>query len=155
MAQERLIVRRPLVWWAAAATPSTFVAVEGFVKKITIRGKRGKVDTKGYSDGGARNEKLDPEHEVELEFYHSRTWSEFSALLITELNSDDPTWFRVKYRGATAVSADNPIYEFKVQLTDIGSIGGEMNTASMASMTLPVEGMVRRSTDGTTFTDYF
>lgn len=154
MAQERLIVRRPLVWMAPAATPTTFSAIEGFVKKITIKLKRGKVDTKGYSDGGARNEKLDPEHEVEIELYHSRTWSEFSALLITELNADDPTFFRVKYRGATAVGTANRIWQFKVQLTDLGSIGGEMNTASMASMTLPIEGMVQTSTDGTTFTDY-
>lgn len=155
MAQERLIVRRPLVWYAAAATPTTFVAIEGFVKKITIKPKRGKVDTKGYSDGGSRNEKLDPEHEVELSFYHSRTWSEWSALLVTELNSDDPTFFRVKYRGAVAPGTGNRVFQFKVQLTDIGSIGGEMNTASMADMTLPIEGMVQSSIDGTTFTDYF
>lgn len=155
MAQERLIVRRPLVWYAAAADPATWVAIEGFVKKITIKGKRGKVDTKGYSDGGARNEKLDPEHEVDLSFFHSRTWSEWSALLIDELNADDPTWFRVKYRGAVAAGTANRIFQFKVQLTDIGTIGGEMNTASMADMTLPIEGMVQSSTDGTTFTDYF
>jgi hypothetical protein len=155
MAQERLVIRNPLVWMAPAATPTTFAACEGFVKKITIKPKRGKVDTKGYSDGGQRNEKLDAEHEAELEFFHSRAWSEFSALLVTELNADDPTGFRVKYRGAVAAGADNRVFQFKVQLTDLGSLGGEKNTASMASMTLPIEGKVQSSTDGTTFTDYF
>jgi hypothetical protein len=155
MAQERLVVRRPLVWWAPAATPATFTAIEGFVKKITIKPKREKVEVKGYGDEGNRNEKTDQNHEVEIELYHSRTWSEFSDLLVTELNADDPTWFRVKYRGAVATGTGNRIFQFKIQLTDLGSIGGEKNTASMLSSTFPIEGKVQSSTDGTTFTDYF
>lgn len=155
MAQERLIPRRPLVWMAKAATPSTWDPIEGFVKDVSIKGKRGKIDSRGYSDGGAREEKLDPENEAMLKLFHSRTWSEFSDLMVTELNSDLPTGFRVKYRGQVATSAANPVFEFWFKWTEIGTIGGEVNTLSMADFTVPIEGMVKKSNDGTTFTDYF
>lgn len=155
MTGERLIVKRPTVEMAPAATPTTFATIQVFVKQIAIRPKRGKIDTRGYADTGARNEKLDAEHEAVLTFYHSRDWSAFSALLVTELNSDDTTFFRVKYRGPTAPGVTNRVFQFGVKITDLGSIGGEVNTASMAEMTLPIEGAVQSSTDGTTFTDYF
>lgn len=155
MAGERLIVKRPTVDMAPAATPTTFATIQVFVKSVTIRAKRGSVDTKGYADAGARTEKLDAEHEAVFSFYHSRDWAAFSALLVTELNSDDTTFFRVKYRGPTAPGTANRVFQFGVKITDIGSIGGELNTPSMADFTAPIEGAVQSSTDGTTFTDYF
>ena len=153
MANEVLVVRKPLVWMAPAATPTTFAAIENFVKKITIKPKRGKIDVRNYATEGNKNEKGDPEHEVEIEFFHSRSYTDFTSLLITELNADDPTHFRVKYRGAVATSGTNGIWQFAVQFTDLGSLGGEKNTASMLSVTLPIEGKIKFSTDGTTFND--
>lgn len=155
MAQERLIVRNPLVEWASSVAPTVFTEIAGFVKSIEIIGKRGTVDVKGYADTGGRLEKTDPENSVKMDLFHSRTWSEFSDLLVTELNGDDPTTFRVKYRGAVAVGTANRIFMFRIQLTDIGTIGGAKNVASMMSATFPTEGKVQSSIDGTTFADYF
>lgn len=155
MAQERLITRRPLVWMAAAAAPTVWTAREGFVEEISIKGMRGKLSSKGYSDVGSRDEKLDPENEATLKFFHSRAWSEFSELMVTELNSDLPTGLRVKYRGLVAVGVDNPIWEFWFKWCEIGSFGGPVNTLSKAEFTTPIEGMVKKSVDGVTFTDHF
>ncbi len=155
MAQERLVPRLPLVWMAAAAAPTVWNAIQGFVEEISIKGKRGTLDSRGYSDTGARLEKLDPENEAMIKLFHSRTWTEFSDLMVTELNSDLPTGFRVCYRGAVAISAANPVWEFWFKWVDIGTIGGPVNTLSKADFTTPVEGMVKRSTDGTTFVNYF
>lgn len=155
MADERMIPRKPLVWMAKAATPTVWTAIEGYVKEIAIKGKRGKIDARGYSDGGAREEKLDPENEAMIKLFHSRAWSLFSALMVTELNAETSTGFRVKYRGTVATGVDNPIFEFWFKWTEIGTIGGEVNTLSMADFSVPIEGMVKISTDGTTFTDYF
>lgn len=149
-----LVVKRPVVTYAAAAAPTVFTDISQYVKKITIKPKRGKVDVRGYGDTGPHNEKTDPEHQVDLEFFHSRAWSAFSELMVTELNADDDTTFRVKYRGPTPTGVDNKVFQFAVKFLDLGTIGGEKNTASMMTMTLDIEGVVQASTDGTTFTDY-
>jgi len=149
-----LVVKRPVVTYAAAAAPTVFTDISQYIKKITIKPKRGKVDVRGYGDTGPHNEKTDPEHQVDLDFFHSRAWSAFSDLMATELNADDNTIFRVRYRGTTAVGVDNPTFQFAVKFLDMGTIGGEKNTASMMTMSLDIEGMVQKSVDGTTFTDY-
>lgn len=151
----RLVIKTPLVWYAPAATPTVFASIEGFVKKITIKGKRNKVDVKGYASNGNQNQKTDPNHDVDLDFFHSRNWGDFSDLMVTEFNADDPTIFRVKYRGATAAGVNNRVFQFAVQFSDLGSLGGEQSTASMLTVTLPIEGVVQSSIDGAAFTDYF
>jgi hypothetical protein len=151
----KLVIYRPLVWYASQFTPTVFVAIEGFVEKIDIHGKRGKIPVGGYGDIGSRNEKGDPENVADISMFHSRLWSAFSELMVTEYNGPDPTIFRVKYRGPTGVSADNPIFQFSTQLLDLGNMGGAKNTPSKITASLDIEGMVQRSIDGTTFADYF
>lgn len=147
MSQARLIIRKARVWYSPAAVGLTFawVEVSGFFKDFSIMPKLGRLDTGGYQDVGKRNDKLDPEHQVKFDFYHSRLWTEFSSLMVAELANPDPTYWMAKYQGLVATSADNPCRRVAVSLTDLGTIGGAKNTAAAGQFTLDVEGQIYKS----------
>ena len=147
-AQPRLIVRRPKVFYrpAASAGVGAWTELSGFFYTMEIMAKRDKIDSKGYGTVGSRNDKGDPTHQVKIGVYHSRTWSELSALLVTELNADDPTEFMVKFRGPTATSADNKYRMFSIMLTSLGNLGGAQNTISKLEETFDIEGQISAST---------
>lgn len=148
VAQPRLIVRRPRVFYrpAAAGGVGAWTEISGFFFSMEIMAKRGKIPSPGFGTVGSRNDKGDPEHQVKIGLYHSRTWSELSALLVTELNADDPTEFMVKFRGPTATSADNKYRQFSIQLTALGNIGGKQNDISKLEETFDIEGQILAST---------
>jgi hypothetical protein len=162
MAQARLIVRRPKVFYrpASAGGVGAWTDLSGFFKSVEMMAKREVIDTSGYGTLGKRIDKGDPADQVKLSAYHSRLWSEFSSLMATELNSDDATEWMVKYRGADATAADNPYFRWSTMMTDFGNLGGNQNTASMFDITLDIQGRFQISTTAgdppadNTFTDY-
>ena len=148
--QPRLIIRKPKVYYRTAvneaAGTDTWVDVSGYFRSVEIMPKREKIPTPGYGTVGYRNDKGDPTHQIKLVAYHSRAWTDFSSLMVAELNSDDPTGFMVKYRGEVATSTDNPYRKVAVMMIDLGSLGGQQNTPSSLDITLDIEGQILKST---------
>jgi hypothetical protein len=148
VAQPRLISRKPRVFYRPAASggAGAWTEISGFFNSFELMPKRGRIDSRGFGTVGARNDKGDPEHQVKLGVYHSRDWSELSALLVTELNADDATEFMWKARGSVATSADNPYRQVSVMLTSLGNLGGAQNTISRLEETFDIEGQILKST---------
>lgn len=150
MAGEKLVIQDPEVLmlpstlsdWASATN------VSKFCKNVAPGPTRTEVDVAAYGDQGNATEKSVRAHECAFEFFHSRAYSEFSGLLVTELNSNNNTQFRVRWSGA-AVSADNPQFTFSVKVVKL-NFGGQRGAAAMISQTYKVQGLISVSIDGTT-----
>jgi len=162
MANPRRITKKSRVFFrpASAAGSGSWTEISGFAIEVTMMAKRTPIDTGGVSDYGTRQDKGDPDDSIKLGFFHSRDWSAFSELLMTELAADDPTELMFKTRGSVATSADEPYIRCKFMFLDSGNVGGPKNTPSKLDVTYKIEGVFQKSTTAgdppadNTFADY-
>lgn len=163
MAQDRLIPKKSKIWYrpASAAEAGAWTEISGYGIEMTAMPKRDPIDVGGLSDYGGHREKGDPKDQLKISFFHSKLWSDFSALMATELAADGNTEFMWVTRGADAVSADNRCWRCKLKFTDLGNIGGAKNVPSKLDVTLDIEGVFQTSTSAAatppadnTFSDY-
>jgi hypothetical protein len=149
----KLVIYNPVVEYRAASAGGSgaFTNVSGNVKEVSLMPKRVRVDVGVFDTPGQSTEKGSSQSEVRFHFLHSADATVFTNILLTELAADGDTEFRFKMKDA-ATSAANPVYWVKIKLNDAGELGGARDTASGAQLTFPVEGIIQKSVDGTTFT---
>lgn len=151
MANEKFVINKPVVEYQPAAGGS-FADISVWFDNIELKPMRVTTDVAAYGDAGAATEKAHRDHTVTFSCFHSKAWSDFSALLVTEFSADGGTVFRVKYQDAT-VTADNPQFRFTIKINSLGSIGGQRGSAAKLSETFKIEGYLEKSEDGSTFTN--
>ena len=147
MANEPLIARKPRVFYrpAASAGAGPWTEISQFFSKFELSPKVASIATPSFTTVGGKTEKGDPDHDLAIDMYHSRTWSEFSALMATEFNSEDDTEFMFKARGGVPTSIGNPYHRCKIKLTNFGKIGGMKNDISRIAESFKLEGQIEQS----------
>lgn len=123
----------------SGTTGGTDVSV--YFTKFGITLARTEVDVQAFGDIGDATEKASNMHKVDVEYFNSAVFGDFTALMITELGSNSDTIFLFKDDANTFTDA-RPGYLVRVKVCTLGDLFGAKNTASKGTTSWKVQGQV-------------